>query len=49
VINELVTGVNIGLGRASPQTCPPFDPNLDDRVSVDELVLGVRNSLRGCP
>jgi hypothetical protein len=48
-INELVTGVNIGLGRAAPQICAPFAPNRDGRVTVDELVLGVRNALRGCP
>ena len=49
VINELVTGVAIGLGRASVETCLAFDPNDDKRVSVDELVQGVRNSLRACP
>lgn len=49
VVNELVTGVTIALGRAQPQVCIAFDANADGRVSIDELVTGVGNSLRGCP
>jgi hypothetical protein len=49
VINELVSGVNIALARAALDSCLPFDPNQDHRVSIDELVTGVRNSLHGCP
>ena len=49
MINELVTGVTIALGRAAPEVCLAFDANQDNRVTVDELVTGVGNSLRGCP
>lgn len=49
LVNELVTGVNIGLGEATIDACPPFDRNGDDNATVDELVTGVTNALEGCP
>lgn len=47
-IDELVRAVNIGLGKARLQDCERADVNGDGRVSVDELVQAVGNSLYGC-
>ena len=44
-INELIEGVNILLGLAPVSECRPFDRVVDGRVTVDELVRGVRNAL----
>jgi hypothetical protein len=46
--DDLVRGVNVALGRSDEQARLAFDDNGDDRVSVDELVQAVMNSLRGC-
>jgi hypothetical protein len=43
-----VRGVNIALGTADLDTCPSFDANYDDRVTVNELVRAVNNALAGC-
>lgn len=48
-VNELVTGVNIALDRATLDRCPSFDGNQSLRVEVNELVTGVNHSLIGCP
>jgi hypothetical protein len=45
-IEELVRGVNILLGNTPVSECTPFDRVADGRVTVDELVRGVRNALR---
>ncbi len=47
-INELVRGVNIALGRAPVSSCPSFDRNGNNRVSISELVASVQASLLGC-
>jgi hypothetical protein len=47
-INELITGVNIALGGASPASCGTFDTNGDQLVEIDELVAAVDNALNGC-
>jgi hypothetical protein len=44
-INELIQGVNIALGNDPVSECTPFDRVADGRVTVDELVRGVRNAL----
>lgn len=49
VVNEVVTGVNIALDRATVATCVAFDPNQTTTVTVSELVQGVNSLLRGCP
>ena len=46
---ELVEGVNITLGTASPGACPGFDRDGNERVTVDELAAAVDNGLNGCP
>ena len=48
-VNELVLGVNIGLGIAPVAECPAFDPNGDEEISITELLTGVNNGLAGCP
>jgi hypothetical protein len=45
-IEELVRGVGIALGNTPVTECTPFDRVPDGRVTVDELVRGVRNALR---
>lgn len=47
-IDELVRGVNIGLGLATMELCPSFDGDESGGLTVDELVLGVGNSIEGC-
>src|SRR5262245_9096292 len=48
-VDELVTGVNIALGRQGVEACMGFDLSGDRRVAIDELVGGVRNALASCP
>jgi pimeloyl-ACP methyl ester carboxylesterase len=48
-IDELITGVAITTGRAPLSACFDFDPSQDGTVSIDELIGGVGNALRGCP
>lgn len=47
-VNELVLGVNIALGTTALATCPPFDRDDNDTVSVNELIGAVQNALAGC-
>lgn len=49
-ISELVTGVNILLGRADVSSCEAFDCGHDGMVGISCLVQAVNNSLAGsCP
>jgi len=48
-VGNLITGVNISLGRAQLSVCPVFDADGNGSVSVSELIQGVRNALNGCP
>lgn len=47
-INELISGVNIALGRAAIGVCSALDTNADSRASINELIIAVNNALRGC-
>jgi hypothetical protein len=47
--DELIKGVNIGLGRFAPSSCMAFDLELDGAVGVVELVEAVRNAVESCP
>src|SRR5512145_1349998 len=47
-VSELVTGVNMALGRLAVEFCPEFDPSGDEQVAVNELVAAVYNALSGC-
>ncbi len=48
-VDEIITGVNIGLGTAAIGSCLAFDSNADGQVTVDEIVTAVNNALSGCP
>jgi hypothetical protein len=48
-VNELITGVNIALGNLSIASCPGFDGNGDETVSISDLIAAVNNALNGCP
>ncbi len=48
-VNELITGINIALGKASVGVCEPADINEDDEVTIDELVAAVGSAINGCP
>jgi hypothetical protein len=47
-INELVLGVAIMFGDAPLEACPDFNADGNDRLTVDELLIGVENGLGGC-
>ncbi|MDX2171093.1 MAG: hypothetical protein SF182_28755 [Deltaproteobacteria bacterium] len=47
-ITDLIIGVSIALGGTSLSTCPSFDPNQDQQVTIDELLLAVLNASEGC-
>ena len=47
-VADLVMGVNIALDNAPLSACPTFDATGDQRVTVNELLLGVRNATDGC-
>lgn len=47
-IVDLVQGVAIATGNLDVDACRGFDRNEDDAVSIDELIAGVGNALRGC-
>jgi hypothetical protein len=47
-INELLRAVNISLGHQPMGVCVNADADGNDRITISELVMGVRNSLNGC-
>ncbi len=47
-IDELVNGVRIALEQISLDTCYAFDPDLDGRVSINELQVAVNNVFSFC-
>ena len=48
VVSELITCVNIFLGRNDMESCRPCDGNGDHQVTINELVAGVINAQNGC-
>ncbi len=48
-IDELVRAVEIALGKGPLADCVNIDRNRDEAVTVDELVIAVRNALQQCP
>jgi len=48
-VDELVRGVNIGLGAQPVASCAAMDNSGNGAVTVDELVRAVGNALNGCP
>lgn len=47
--SEILSGVDIALGKQPVTACDAFDRDRDGRVTVDELVEGVANQLTQCP
>lgn len=47
-IDELITGVSMALEEAPMDLCPQMDMNGDQAVTVDEVVLALRDALRNC-
>ena len=47
-INDLILGVNIALGLLPVSDCPAF-ANMQDMVTIAQLIQGVNNALNGCP
>lgn len=48
-VDELVLGVNVGLGTRPVSACPAFDRNASGGATIDELLAAVRAALDGCP
>jgi hypothetical protein len=48
-INEVITGVGVGLDEIPLIACPSADGGGDGSVSIDELLVAVHNALSGCP
>jgi Zn-dependent metalloprotease len=47
-VNELVTGVNLALGRVPLASCQTFDRDGDGKVAIDELIVAVADAIHGC-
>jgi hypothetical protein len=47
-VNELVTGVNIALGRLAIAVCTDIDVNDSGRVEINELIAAVNAALSRC-
>ncbi len=47
-ITELILAVNIALGGAGVESCRAIDPDMNDRVTIDEIVRAVVDALCGC-
>jgi hypothetical protein len=47
-VDEIVRGVNIGLGTRPVADCLAFDTTGDGLVTVDEIVAAIRKALLGC-
>ncbi len=47
-IGELITGVNIALGRAEASTCTAMDRDGDGNIGIGELIQAVNSALSGC-
>jgi hypothetical protein len=47
-IGELITAVNIALGRAAILSCRAVDSNGDGAARIGELIAAVRSALEGC-
>lgn len=47
-IEEIITMVNIALGRSAVASCAGGDANGDGEVAVDEIIRAVNDALIGC-
>jgi hypothetical protein len=48
-IDEIITGVNIGLDLAPVALCPEADADGNGEVTIDELIKAVNYALTACP
>jgi hypothetical protein len=48
-VDELITCVNLALGTADVEACPPCDVDGDGSVTIDEIIAAVNAALVGCP
>ena len=48
-VDEVVTSVNIALGRSEWEACEMIEMVPDQRATIDELIRAVYNLLNGCP
>jgi hypothetical protein len=47
-IDELIKGVSVAIGAAPLSVCGAFDTNMDDAVTIDEVIGAVNAALSGC-
>jgi Ca2+-binding EF-hand superfamily protein len=47
-VGELITAVNVALGKQPVQRCLPVDRDSNGMVSISELVAAVNRALNGC-
>jgi hypothetical protein len=47
-IDEIITGIGIGLGSAEFSACPAADSSGEGEVTVDEIIAAVNAALVGC-
>jgi hypothetical protein len=47
-VSQLLVMVNVALGIDDPSACTSGDANGDRAITVDEIVIAVRNALTGC-
>lgn len=47
-VDELVVGVNVGLGRQPLADCTELDGNGDGLIAIDDIVSAVRDTLDAC-
>lgn len=47
-VDEIVTMVNVALGRSDASTCAAGDANGDKEITVEEIIAAVHNALTGC-
>jgi FG-GAP-like repeat len=48
-VGEIVVGVNLALGLLPLTACPIFDRDGNGAIQIDELIVAIDFSLRGCP
>jgi glucose/arabinose dehydrogenase len=47
-IDEIVLGVSVALGLATPDACPDFDPDNPGSIRIEGLIAAVAAALDGC-
>lgn len=47
-VDDILTMVNIALGKGDVSTCDAGDANFDGQISIAEILLAVHNALDGC-